>query len=268
MSGLLGTVEPRRIKAAHRRRRKPAWGQSVQRYYDPMIGRFLSVDPVSADVTTGANFNRYKYASNNPYRFIDPDGRMDKETRKELAADRRSITSRCMGCAAQMATSARGSSGGQGIPVSATEQASLDKGTGAGAVEFYESRQSRGDGYAKLALAVINEASDEQWAQSYGRLANAQLALEMMVSAASQGRQLPNYGDFMTSVNVGLARAHANAVRSDNVGVPGLLSASQIQRYHENYFRSIGMPASTFGGQTVGFNNDSFMDWCRGCDTR
>lgn len=46
-----------------------------QRYYDPMIGRFLSVDPVTADGATGANFNRYWYGNNNPYRFTDPDGR-------------------------------------------------------------------------------------------------------------------------------------------------------------------------------------------------
>lgn len=48
-----------------------------QRYYDPTIGRFLSVDPVAANPNTGASFNRYVYASNNPYKFIDPDGRSD-----------------------------------------------------------------------------------------------------------------------------------------------------------------------------------------------
>lgn len=46
-----------------------------QRYYDPQIGRFLSVDPVTADAAGGKNFNRYWYGANNPYRFIDPDGR-------------------------------------------------------------------------------------------------------------------------------------------------------------------------------------------------
>jgi RHS repeat-associated protein len=46
-----------------------------QRYYDPEVGRFLSVDPVGVDTGTGGNFNRYWYANNNPYKYRDPDGR-------------------------------------------------------------------------------------------------------------------------------------------------------------------------------------------------
>jgi len=46
-----------------------------QRYYDPQIGRFLSVDPVTAYEKPLTNFNRYVYALNNPYKFTDPDGR-------------------------------------------------------------------------------------------------------------------------------------------------------------------------------------------------
>ncbi|MGN7830405.1 RHS repeat domain-containing protein [Pseudoxanthomonas sp. 22568] len=46
-----------------------------QRYYDPQVGRFLSVDPVTAYASPGANFNRYWYANNSPYNFTDPDGR-------------------------------------------------------------------------------------------------------------------------------------------------------------------------------------------------
>ena len=46
-----------------------------QRYYDTNLGRFLSVDPVTADLVTGWNFNRYSYAANNPHKFTDPDGR-------------------------------------------------------------------------------------------------------------------------------------------------------------------------------------------------
>ena len=50
-----------------------------QRYYDPVAGRFLSEDPVLTDANSGKSFNRYVYASNNPYKYIDPDGRDDKD---------------------------------------------------------------------------------------------------------------------------------------------------------------------------------------------
>ncbi|MGH1540720.1 MAG: RHS repeat-associated core domain-containing protein [Arenicella sp.] len=48
------------------------------RYYDPMIGRFTSTDPVGplASESNPFFFNRYAYAYNNPYRYVDPDGRM------------------------------------------------------------------------------------------------------------------------------------------------------------------------------------------------
>jgi RHS repeat-associated protein len=45
-----------------------------QRYYDPVIGRFLSMDPDPVG-ELGLNFNRYAYVGNNPYRYVDPDGR-------------------------------------------------------------------------------------------------------------------------------------------------------------------------------------------------
>jgi RHS repeat-associated protein len=45
-----------------------------QRYYDPIAGRFLSVDPVTTDANTGKSFNRYAYAENDPYGRVDPDG--------------------------------------------------------------------------------------------------------------------------------------------------------------------------------------------------
>lgn len=47
-----------------------------QRYYDPGIGMFLSVDPVTASSDPVGQFHRYRYANNNPYKFTDPDGRV------------------------------------------------------------------------------------------------------------------------------------------------------------------------------------------------
>jgi RHS repeat-associated protein len=46
-----------------------------QRYYDPQVGRFLSVDPVTPLEQPVGMFNRFVYSLNNPYKFNDPDGR-------------------------------------------------------------------------------------------------------------------------------------------------------------------------------------------------
>ena len=66
-----------------------------QRYMDPQLGLFLSVDPVTAYEQPVGQFNRYRYANGNPYKFTDPDGRSGKpilpfmdrvEVRSELSA--------------------------------------------------------------------------------------------------------------------------------------------------------------------------------------
>ena len=45
------------------------------RYYNPALGRFLSIDPVEPDENNLHSLNRYAYANNNPTRFTDPDGK-------------------------------------------------------------------------------------------------------------------------------------------------------------------------------------------------
>ncbi len=44
------------------------------RYYDPVIGRFMATDPVAFTEKNRHTFNRYAYANDNPYRYVDPDG--------------------------------------------------------------------------------------------------------------------------------------------------------------------------------------------------
>jgi RHS repeat-associated protein len=44
------------------------------RWYAPGLGRFMGMDPVEAQGENLHSFNRYAYANNNPYKFVDPDG--------------------------------------------------------------------------------------------------------------------------------------------------------------------------------------------------
>jgi len=46
------------------------------RYYDPIVGRFMAMDPAGVNPNDPRTFNRYVYANNNPYKFVDPDGRL------------------------------------------------------------------------------------------------------------------------------------------------------------------------------------------------
>ncbi len=44
------------------------------RYYDPEIARFISPDPVPADLFNPQTLNRYAYVTNNPLNMVDPNG--------------------------------------------------------------------------------------------------------------------------------------------------------------------------------------------------
>ena len=44
------------------------------RYYDPVLGRFISPDSIIPDVFNPQSLNRYSYVLNNPLKYIDPTG--------------------------------------------------------------------------------------------------------------------------------------------------------------------------------------------------
>ena len=45
------------------------------RYYDPVLGRFMGIDPAAVEPGSVHGFNRYAYANNNPHKYVDLDGR-------------------------------------------------------------------------------------------------------------------------------------------------------------------------------------------------
>ncbi len=44
------------------------------RYYDPVVGRFMSVDPWGGDLSNPQTLNKYAYVVNNPLKYVDPTG--------------------------------------------------------------------------------------------------------------------------------------------------------------------------------------------------
>ncbi len=52
-----------------------ASGSVSARWYDPNVGRFMGIDPVGYTSKNDVmSFNRYLYANNNPYKYVDPNG--------------------------------------------------------------------------------------------------------------------------------------------------------------------------------------------------
>jgi RHS repeat-associated protein len=54
------------------------------RYYDPVLGRFISPDTLVPDPTDPQDLNRYTYAKNNPMRYNDPTGHSGADVQEFL----------------------------------------------------------------------------------------------------------------------------------------------------------------------------------------
>jgi RHS repeat-associated protein len=63
------------------------------RYYDPVVGRFLGVDPAGTQPGDVSKFGRFNYSSGNPVRFIDPDGKQEVDA-DELELETRAAMAR------------------------------------------------------------------------------------------------------------------------------------------------------------------------------
>jgi RHS repeat-associated protein len=50
------------------------------RYYDPLIGRFISPDSATPDLMNPQSFNKYTYCFNNPLKYRDPNGHQPVST--------------------------------------------------------------------------------------------------------------------------------------------------------------------------------------------
>jgi RHS repeat-associated protein len=132
-----------------------------QRYYDPQIGRFLSVDPVETNTSNGFNFSRYWYANNNPYKFTDPDGRAPPGCGDgSCPTTWEKVTSTVLGyigVAEGAAFLESMNSLGDGAPSDASMDAQMIEGLGGAAIALQEGALAEGAG-AKAETAAVPKA--------------------------------------------------------------------------------------------------------------
>ncbi|PIZ70845.1 hypothetical protein COY07_06070 [Candidatus Peregrinibacteria bacterium CG_4_10_14_0_2_um_filter_43_11] len=67
------------------------------RYYDPVIGRFTSMDPWEGDLKDPQTLNKYSYARNNPVRYVDPTGEKVSDYQPYLALGDQYISGELLG---------------------------------------------------------------------------------------------------------------------------------------------------------------------------
>ena len=89
--------------------------------------------------------------------------------------------------------------------------------------------------------------------------------LELAFTGGDRRLSAEGLSELKQTVGVGLIRAHYNTLQIDiqnSIGRPGIFSVQQIDNYHYEYFGSIGLPRSTYGGRGV-----PGIFYCSGCDS-
>ena len=205
------------------------------RYYDPLIGRFLSIDPVGFSPDMPFMFGRYTYVNNDPVNAIDPDGKqMVTNEQRQLASQ------------------------GKVNEFWESRAESGDPIAGMG-VEFGKPPSEQSLGVYQSAGVLKNKIFEKIISEKTpNEVTNIDQAIASEVSEVRQD----------------LMNAHIEAVDNDFEGrTDNFLSAGQITKYHQEVFGNRGLPPNTFGGsqltgtKTEGKITGAFI-WCKTCDKK
>lgn len=173
-----------------------------QRYYDPQFGAFLSVDPVTAYEQPVSQFHRYRYADNNPYKFVDPDGRQSLSGPRNFNVNHNDITrarvqpqidtaNRAVAPKAVALTGTVGNvAGGSGLAGGAAQGPSGIVMLGINGVETTGSWGSaRADTMAGSADLLTQQATDDQILGAHAQLADVSISVSSFQTLA-EARQI------------------------------------------------------------------------------
>lgn len=214
-----------------------------QRYYDPQVGRFLSVDPVSSRQNPSGAFNRYWYANNNPYTNIDPDGR------------------EC---------------NGQGCWVTPMERAAAESGNWR---EYYHLAAMGGDRYAARGFEVATNTGSNALNAWLSEKTNGFLAQSIAIRQGYDLKSLSTAEAFdihrrMEGIRKDLVLGHMRALdaRFASPENPVSLPRPAIGDFHDFAFERNGADPDAFGGYKMdaadkflsifGISVREFYDYC------
>lgn len=167
------------------------------RYYDADVGRFLSNDPMAFSGNP-ANFNRYAYVTDNPYRYTDPTGQYRGEggytnTIVTGAVDAGTLVAQLEMAhvsAPPQSSSMTGSTTPSGSTVGGSSQRVLGSATGGGAIEGMQGLNPK---FAQKLDRVVKALEQDGWQPKIaeGLRTPAQQAQKVRQGFAPRGSDIP-----------------------------------------------------------------------------
>lgn len=132
-------------------------------------------------------------------------------------------------------------------------------------VGFWEEARNFDDPLAELALGFHSSL--------YGATFGNRVAISKLELAFNGGNRMSpvDLAELKSRVGQGVMEAHFDALRADfagPIGTPGLLSVEQIDEYHYEYFESIGLRRSAYGGHLLSAFPPAVrrFSYCKACD--